>query len=144
MFKTPYSFKIKKGAAALILELVPTVESRCRQVEQAGVVLVDQPPALFGRGPILAGNPDRRLDARGLALDRQQRLARLRCHDRRHARLENARLLRRDLAHGIAEMLDMVERNRRDHRGQRVIDDIGGIEPPAHSDLEQHHIRRMA
>ena len=38
----------------------------------------------------------------------------------------------------------MVERDRRDQRCQRLIDDIGGIEPAAQSDLEQQHVGGMA
>src|SRR5262249_13427185 len=106
----------------------------------AGVILVDETPAFLRRGPVLAGDLDRRLDARGRALDRRQCLARLRRHDRRHLRLENAGLLRRDLADGIAEMFGVIERYRRDHGGKRALDDIGGIKPSAQADFEQQHV----
>ncbi len=120
------------------------VELRRGKVEQAVIVLIDQTSAFLGRRPILAGDLDRRLDARGLALDRRQCFARLRRHDRRHPRLENAGLLPRDLAYGIAEVLGVVERDRRDHAGQRVLDHIGRVQPSAQPDLEQEHIRRVA
>src|SRR5262249_60654219 len=35
-------------------------------------------------------------------------------------------------------------RYRRDHGGKRMIDDIGGIEPAAQTDLEQQHVRWTA
>ncbi len=101
-----------------ILELVPPVELGRRKVEQAGVILIDEAPTLLGRHPVLARNPDRRLDARRLALDRYQRLARLRGHDRRHVRLENTGLLPRDLPDAVAEMFGMIERHRRDDTGE--------------------------
>ena len=41
-------------------------------------------------------------------------------------------------------MLGMIERDRRDHAGQRAIDHVGGIEPAAQADLEQQHIGGMA
>src|SRR5262249_27649191 len=58
----------------------------------------------------------------------------------RHLRLENAGLLRRDLADGIAKMFGVIERYRRDNGSKRAIDDIGGIEPSAQADLEQQHV----
>ena len=39
-----------------ILELMAAVKLRRRQIEQARLVLIDQPAALFGRGPVLAGD----------------------------------------------------------------------------------------
>ena len=127
-----------------ILELVAPEQLRRRQIEQAVVVLIDEAAALLGCHPILAGDADRRLDPRRLPLDGGQRLARLRRHDRRHLRLEDAGLLGRDLADGIAEMLGMIERDRRDHGGERAVDDIGGVEPSAQPDFEQQHVGRMA
>ena len=66
-----------------ILELVAPVEPGGGQIEQPGIVLVDQASALLGSRPVLAGDPGSGLEARRLALDRGQRLARRR-HDRRH------------------------------------------------------------
>src|SRR5262249_39352741 len=98
---------------ARILELVAPIELRRRKAAQAGVIRVAQTPAFLPRRPVLAGTLDRRLDARGRSLDRRQCLARLGRHDRRHLGLENAGLLRRDLAEGIAEMFGVIERYRR-------------------------------
>ena len=41
-------------------------------------------------------------------------------------------------------MFGVIERYRRNHRGQRPIDDIGGIEPSTHPHFEQEHIRAAA
>ena len=79
----------------------------------------------------------------GLALDHRKRLARLRRHDRRHAALEDAGLLGGDLLERIAEELDVIERDRRDHGRERTVDHVGGVEPPAQADLEQQHVGRM-
>ena len=93
----------RRDRDAGIVELMAAEQLRRRQIEQAVVVLIDQPAALLGRGPVLAGDADRRPDARGLALDHRERLARLRRHDRRHAALEDAGLLGGDLAERVAE-----------------------------------------
>ena len=71
----------RRDGDAGIVELMAAEELRRRQIEQAVVVLIDEPAALLGRGPVLAGDPDRRVQARGLALDHRERLARLRGHD---------------------------------------------------------------
>ena len=115
-----------------------------RKVEQAGVILIDEASALLGRHPVLARDPDRCLDAPRLAFDRQQRLARLSSHDRRHAGLENTRLLHCDLPQSIAEVLGVIERHRRDHAGERTVDHVGRIQPPTHPDFEEQHIGRVA
>ena len=115
-----------------------------RKIQQPRGVLIDEAAALFRGRPVLAGDLDRRLGARRHALDRRQSFARLRRHDRRHGRFENAGLLGGDLAQRIAEMLGVVERHRRNDGRQRVIDHIGRVEPSAHSDLEQQHVRAMA
>ena len=65
-------------ASAGIVELVAAEEPRRRQVEQAGFVLIDQPAALLGGGPILAGDLERRAERAGLPLDHGERVARLR------------------------------------------------------------------
>ena len=41
-------------------------------------------------------------------------------------------------------MLGMIERDRRDDGGERAVDDIGGVEPPAQPHFEQQHVGRMA
>ena len=41
-----------------------------------------------------------------------------------------------------SEKLDMVDRDRRDDRAKGMIDDVGGVEPPAEADLEQQVVGR--
>ena len=66
-------------ASAGILELVAAVELRRRQIEQAGLVLIDQAAALLGARSspapaIVSGAPQ----PRRLPLDHGERVARLR------------------------------------------------------------------
>src|SRR6516164_4368482 len=91
-----------------IFELVAAVKPGCRQVEQPSVVLINQPSALLGRNPILAGDFQRRVQTRRLALDRRQCVALLRSNDGRGVGLEDARLLLRDLGQRITEEVGMV------------------------------------
>ena len=122
----------RRDGDARILELMPSRQPRRRQIEQAGVVLIDQPAALLGRGPVLAGDPDRRAGARRRALDHRQRLARLRRDDRRHVALEDAGLLGRDLRDAVAEIVGVVERDRRDHgRERRSTTLVASSRPPS-------------
>ena len=127
-----------------ILELVAAVKPGRGKIEQSGIVLIDQAPALLGRRPVLAGDADRRLDPHGLAFDDRERGARLRGNDRRHRALEDPRLLRRDLGESVAEVLGMVERDRGDHASPAGARYVGGIEPAAQADLEQQRVGRMA
>ena len=119
------------------------VKLRRRQVEQAVAVLINQPAALLGRRPVLAGDDQRRFNPRRLPLDDGERLARLRRHRRRHAALEDAGLLRGDRSDRVAEKIAVVERHRRDRARQRTLDDVGGVQPSAKSDFEQQHVGRM-
>ena len=119
------------------------IEPRRRQVEQAVVVLINQAAALFRGGPALARDRQGRLYARSLPLDHRQRLARLGGDHRRHAGLEDAGLLGRDLLDGVAEEIAMIECDARDHAGQRPFHHIGGIEPAAEADFQEDDIGRM-
>ena len=38
----------------------------------------------------------------------------------------------------------MVERDRRDHARQRMVDDVGGVEAAAQADFQQQHVGRVA
>ena len=56
--------------------------------------------------------------------------------DDRHARLDDAGLLERDLAQRRAEILLVVEGDRRDRRRRSGDSDVGRVEPAAEADLE--------
>ena len=101
----------RRDGEAGILELMAAVKFRRRQIEQAGLVLIDQPPALLGRGPVLAGDLQRRIEPRRLPFDHGERVARLRGDDGRRPALEDAGLLRGDLFERIAEKIDVVDRD---------------------------------
>ena len=119
------------------------VKLRRRQVEQTRLVLINQPAALFGRGPILAGDFQRRIEPRRLPLDHGERIARLRGDDGRRLPLENAGFFRRDLLDRVAEKIGVIDRNARDDGGERMIDHIGRVQPAAEADFEQQHVGRM-
>ena len=103
------------------------VKFRRRQIEQAGLVLIDQPPALLGGGPVLAGDLQRRIEPRRLPFDRGKRVARLRGHDGRRAALEDAGLLGGDLVERVAEKIGVVDGDRVMTRGERMVDHVGGV-----------------
>ena len=93
---------------------------------------------------MLAGDMQRRLEPRRLALDHGQRLARLAGDDRRHAALDDAGLFGGDFFERVAEKFAVVERQPGDDARQRPVDDIGGVEPAAEPDFEQQHVGRIA
>ena len=58
----------RRCAVAALLMLVAPGEARQRQIEQAALVLEDEPAVLLADDEILAGDDERRADARRLAL----------------------------------------------------------------------------
>src|SRR5262249_50294688 len=120
------------------------VKLGCGQIEKSILVLIDQPAAFLGRGPILAGNFERRAQSRSLSLNDCERLARLARDHRRHAGLEDASLFSRYLNQGVAEKFAMIKREPGNHARQRTFDPVGGVEPPTEANLEQGDVGRMA
>ncbi len=123
---------------------MPPVKLGRRQIEQPLGVLINQPAALFRRGPVLSGDGKRGAHALGLPLDDRQRLARLAGDDRRHAVFENAGLLGGDLDERVAQKFVVIERQSGDDADHRALDDIGGIEPATEADFKQERIGWMA
>ena len=119
------------------------VKLRRRQIEQPVVVLINQPAAFLGRGPVLAGDDERRFNARRLPLNHGKRVAHLKGHSRRHAALEDAGFLGGNRRDGIAEKIAVVERHTRDCAHQRTLDDVSGVQPSAKPDFEQQHVGRV-
>jgi hypothetical protein len=60
--------------------------------------------------------------------------------DERHLRLGDAGLFTGDLGQGGAEPLLVVEAKRGDAGYRRVSDDVGGVEPAAHADLQHKRV----
>jgi len=120
------------------------LEFQAGEIEQAGLVLIDQPPAFLGCGPVLAGDLQRRIEPRCLPLDHGERVARLRRHNGRRAALEDAGLFSRDLFERVAEKINVVDRNARDDGGERMIDHIGRVQAAAEPNFHQQHVGRMA
>src|SRR5690606_22694063 len=88
------------NGSARVFDLVTAHEARERQVEQALVVGIDEPPALFMRAPVFARNGERRTEAARLALDDAQYLRLLMGDNGRHAAFQDSRLLGGDFFHG--------------------------------------------
>ncbi len=70
-----------------------------------------------------------------------QRCILLRADDARHAALDDPGLFASDLGQGLAQILLMIQRNRRDERQRGAFNDVGRIQPPAQPDLKQGVIR---
>ena len=58
----------------------------------------------------------------------------------RTARLDDARLGRRDIGQGGAQLLHMIHAQRRDDRALRRVDDVGGIQRAAQAHLQHHDV----
>ena len=68
----------RRDREACVLELVPAVELRRRQIEQSAFILIYKAAALLGCGPVLAGDFSGAREPRRLPFDHGQRVARLR------------------------------------------------------------------
>ena len=134
----------RRDGEAGIFELVTAIKLRRRQIEQARFVLIDQPAALLGRSPILAGDLQRHIEPRRLPFDHRKRVASLRCDNGRRPALENTGLLIGDLVERIAQKVGMIDRDASDDGRERMIDHIGRVQAAAESDFHQQHVGRMA
>ena len=114
-----------------------------REIHQAALVLVDQPPAFDADMPLLPGRMQRRAHTAGLRLDDRHRFRRLLGADHRHVALDDGGLLGGNRAQRVTEKLHMVHADRRDDGRDRPVDDVGGVEPAAESGLQQHDIGFM-
>ena len=126
-----------------IVELMPAEQFWRRQIHQAALVLIDQPSALDIDVPLLPGAIQRRVHAPRLRLDDGDRLGRLLRADHRHVALDDAGLLAGNRRQRVAEKFGVIHADRRDHGRQRRVDHVGGVEPPAETDFQQHHVGRM-
>ena len=133
----------RRDGKAGIIELMPAEQFWRRQIHQAALVLIDQPPALDTDMPLLSRGMQRRAHAPGLRLDHRHRLRRLLGANHRHAALDDGGLLAGDGGQRVAEEFHVIHADRRDHGRHRRIDDVGGVEPAAEADFQQHHIGRV-
>ena len=108
-----------------------------RKLLGPGAVRPDDAVTVGGDRPFLAEARHRRADFPGTI---RQHLRRHRClgpHHHADAGLENSRLLAGDHLDGIAEELDMVPGDRRDHGEQRARQHVGRIQPAAKPVFDQ-------
>ena len=126
-----------------IVELVRADQRRRRQVEQAGLVLVDQPAVLRrsrrSRRPGRSGVMPSRRAARSSTARPSSRWRPITAVA---PRFRMPALFDGDLGDGVAEEVLVVEVDRRDDGAERVVDDVGGVEIAAHADLEQQVVGR--
>ena len=123
-----------------IVDLMASVEARERQIEQARCGLEDETSMLLVHVEIAARHVQWRAELLGPALDHRERLPLLPADDARHARLQDAGLLAGDLRQGFAEKGHVVDGDRRDRGQQRLVHEIGRVEPSAEARLEQQEI----
>ena len=134
----------RRDRQAGIVELMPPEQPRRGQIHQAALVLIDQPAALDIDVPFLAG---------GMAAARACRFA---CRSITAAasaacsaqitgtpRLMMPAFSAAIFGQRVAEKFGVIDADRRDDAGQRLVDHVGGVEPAAEADFEQHHIGRM-
>jgi len=124
--------------------LVAARQDRRRQVHQPVLILIDHAAIFLIGEEILAVDGDRASQAfRRLHQHRLCGLGLLCADDDRAARLDNARLFRRNQLDTIAEIGLMVERHRHDQRDGRVGNDVGRVETTAEAHLDDCRIGRL-
>ena len=126
-----------------IVELMPPEQFWRRQIHQAALVLIDQPPALDADMPLLSRGMHRRAHALRLRLDHRHRLRRLLGANHRRAALDDGGLLGGNRGQRVAEEFRVIHADRRDDGRDRPVDDVGGVEPAAEPGFQQHDIGFM-
>ena len=101
---------------------------------------IDQPALLFMRGPMFAGNRKLAREFGRGPLNHRERRGLLMRNDRGHAGLQDAGFLARDIGERRTEIFRVVDRDRRDHGGERPLDHIGRIETSAEAGFEKEEI----
>src|SRR5581483_2106351 len=94
-----------------VVDLMTTLQSRQRKVDEARVGLEYEPPLLLEGGEVASGDMERRADFGRPPLDDLERLTLLAPDHARHPRLENAGLFAGDRRDGVAEKGDVVDRD---------------------------------
>ncbi len=129
---------------ARIVDLMAAAQLRQGQVEQAVLVLEDEPAVLFEGLPVLVGDGHRAAQALGRPHQNLARFIRLDSDHGRPAALQDAGLFRRDQGQRVAQILLVVVVDGGNHRDSRVGDDIGCVQPAAQSNLQQEIVGRNA
>ena len=114
-----------------VVDLMPAVEARQRQVDQPRRRLKDQPPMLLEHVEVAPKHVQRRADLVGARFDHLERFPLLAADDARHAGLEDAGLFAGDCRKRVAEKRDVIDGDWRDRGGKRSIHHVGRVEPAA-------------
>ncbi len=126
-----------------IADLVASGQTRPRQVEKTVDILEHQASVLFERGPVLTADHQRSgADFRRHPFDHGDDGLRVGRQHHRRARLDDARFFECDFLDGITEIGLMIERDRRDDRHGRAVNDVGRVEPAAEAHFQQQRIGR--
>ena len=135
----------RRDRRAGIFELVAAIKPRRRQIEKPVAVLIDEPAAFFGRGPVLAGDvtaaPCSRAAWRSITASASRAWLATTAGT---SRLRMPAFSAAICFDGVAEKFAVVERQAGDDARQRAFDDVGGVEPAAEPDFEEKNIGRMA
>ena len=126
-----------------VLMLMAADEMRRRQIEKAAFVLEDKTAIFFPGVVIPPARDDRRAQAPRLTVEHRKGGVFLGAQNGERASFEDSGLFIRDFIDRRAEELGMIDRDRRDDRGRRARDDIGGIVPAAETDFQQQIIGGM-
>ena len=127
-----------------VLDLMGAGQRGQRIDAPRAVVFEDQLIVLGPGAPVRAEAEERRAHLGGARLDDGERCFRLRPDDRGHPGFQDARLLERDFLQRVPQELHVIDGDGRDHGELGPRDQVGGVEPPAQTRLQQQHVRRFA
>ena len=130
----------RRNGSARVLHLMRTGQVWQGKVQKPAFVLKDQPPAIFGHGPMLAKSQNRRPHPRGPGLDHGKAFVGLRPQDHRHAALDDPGLFPGNRGHRIAKKGLMVQTDRGDDRQARGFDHVRCIQPSAKTHLQERPV----
>ena len=118
---------------------------RARQVEQPVLVLVDQAAVLGMGDPVAVADEQTGAPRRGgFALDHvERRLGSAARRSTGRPRLMMPAFSRGDAGERVAEELLVVDRDRGDHRDERLGDDVGGVERPPRPTSSRSDVGRV-
>ncbi|MNE53878.1 hypothetical protein D3C80_1486280 [compost metagenome] len=114
-----------------VVELMRPAQRRGRQVEEAFLILINQPAALGPGVEVHAHDGQRRMDLRRAAFDHGHNRLGLTGDDAARASFQDARLLGGDALDPVAQELGVVQIDGGDDAQQRPVDDVGGVQRTA-------------
>ena len=123
--------------------LVAAGKARQRQIDKTVLIFEHEPSLLFTREKIPSRDAEWRCKASRLAHQPVERRLGLQAEHRRHLRLEDSGLFEGDFGNARAQKFRVIVRDWRHHCGGWARNDIGRIDPPAETDLQEQIIGLM-